>query len=48
MKVNGLKTAVKAREMTPQEALAKLVGLNKDTPHLIPNRTIQWLKNKMK
>jgi len=47
MKVNGLKTAVKAGELTPEEALSQLMEWNKDTPHLIPHRTVRWLKNRM-
>jgi hypothetical protein len=47
MKVNGLKTAVKAGEMTPEEALKKIEEWNKSTPWLIPQRTVRWLKNRM-
>jgi len=48
MKVNGLKTAVKAGDITPQEALDQIEAWNADTPELIPHRTVKWLKNRLK
>lgn len=47
MKVNGIRTAVKAGELTPQEALAKIKAWNKGTPNLVPVRTVKWLLNRL-
>ena len=48
VKVNGLKTAVKEEIVTPEEALAQIEEWNKDTPELIPHRTVKWLKARIK
>ena len=48
MEVNGLKTAVKAGEVTPEQALEQIAEWNKDTPELIPHKTVNWLKNRIK
>jgi len=48
LEVNGLKTAVKAGEVTPEEALAQIAEWNESTPELIPHRTVRWLKNRLK
>lgn len=48
MEVNGLKTAVKEGIVSAQEALDQIEEWNKDTPWLTPERTVRWLKNRIK
>ena len=45
-KVNGLKTAVKLGEMTPQQALEELMNRSKETDYPPSQTLINWLRNR--